>query len=216
LGTDEIAEQLGSRVLYVPWGAESITTAAELALQLHNERHTRGLVVVDRLTVVPDELQRWPHRTLKTRTPIAADDVLAVIRPSYDLLAQIRVPANGFAVVAEDPADPLSGWAHFAAALNVETRQVLAADVDEITQDTLDELVDSGYKGWTDERSRARAREMAMNLRRLGLSNTQILGYVLSGPTSGRYKRLTPFTGAHLTRLRSLLSQAATDASATQ
>jgi len=209
----EIAALLGSRVLYVPWSVESVTTAAGLALELCDKTHARGLVVVDQMTVIPDELRAWPHRTLRTRTVITADDVLAIIRPSYDLFAQVRVPENGFAVVAEDPSDPLSGWAEFTGARNMVTDEILTADVDDPTQDALDELVDSGYKGWTDERSIARARNAAGELRALGLSKTQVLGYLLSGPTSGRYDRLTPFTARDLSRFRTLLSWALMDVS---
>ncbi len=84
----------------------------------------------------------------------------------------------------------------------MSTGDVLSIEVDEATQDALDELVDSGYKGWTDERSHARARVAAGLLRSNGLSTTQILGYILSG----RYARLTPFAGRHVTTLRTLLS----------
>lgn len=206
VGTDEIAALLGSRVLYVPWSAESVTIAAELALELRDETQTRGLVVVDQMTVIPDELRAWPHRTLKTWKAIAADDVVAVIRPSYDLLIQIRLPNKGLAVVSEDPNDPLGGWARFAGARNMVTGEVLTADVDDLAQDALDELVNSGYKGWTDERSKTRARNAAEGLRALGLSTTQILGYIISGPTSGRYGRLTAFTVHDLMRLRTVLT----------
>lgn len=202
MGTDELAGRLGSRVLYVPWGAESVTCAAELALELRDETHGRGLVIVDQLTVVPDELAAWPHRTLRTRTPVDGADVAAIIRPSYDLLADVRLPANGFAVVAEDPSDPLRGWAQFIGARDMSTGDVLSVDVDDPTQDALDELVDSGYKGWTDERSKRRARYAAEALRALGLSTAQILGYILSG----RYSRRLPFAGSHVTTLRTLLA----------
>lgn len=202
MGTDELAGRLGSRVLFVPWGAESVTCAAELALELRDETHARGLVVVDQLTVVPDELAAWPHRTLRTRTPVDGADVVAIIRPSYDLLADVRLPANGFAIVAEDPSDPLRGWAQFVGARDVSTGDVLSLDVDDATQDAFDELVDSGYKGWTDDRSHTRARVAAGLLRSHGLTTAQILGYILSG----RYARLTPFAGRHVTRLRTLLS----------
>lgn len=202
MGTDELATQLGSRVLYVPWGAESVTCAAELALELRDETHARGLVIVDQLTVVPDELAAWPHRTLRSRTPVDGADVAAIIRPSYDLLADVRLPANGFAVVAEDPSDPLRGWAQFIGARDMSTGDVLSVDVDDPTQDALDELVDSGYKGWTDERSKTRARAATGSLRSHGLSTSQILGYIISG----RYARLTPFAGRHVTTLRTLLA----------
>lgn len=202
MGTDELAEQLGSRVLYVPWGAESVTCAAELALELRDKTHGRGLVIVDQLTVVPDELAVWPHRTLRTRTPVDASDVAAIIRPSYDLLADVRLPANGFAVVAEDPSDPLRGWAQFIGARDVSTGDVLSLDVDDATQDALDDLVLTGSKGWTDERSKRRARDAAEALRALGLSTGQILGYILSG----RYDRLRPFAGRHVMTLRTLIA----------
>jgi hypothetical protein len=185
--------------------AESVTAAAELALELRDETHTRGLVVADQMTVIPDELRSWPHRTLKTRTAIAHDDVVAVIRPSYDLLIQVRMPENGFVVVAEDPSDPLGGWAGFIGARNMVTGEVLTGDVDEAVQEALDELIDSGYKGWTDERSKVHARNAGETLRALGLSRTQILGYVLSRPMTRQYDRLTPFTARDLVRLRTLL-----------
>jgi len=202
MGTDELAGRLGSRVLFVPWGAESVTCAAELALELRDETHARGLVAVDQLTVVPDELAAWPHRTLRSQTPIDSADVVAIIRPSYDLLADVRRPANGFAIVAEDPSDPLRGWAQFVEARDMSTGAVLSIDVDDATQDALDELVRSGYNGWTDERARREARDAAEALRAHGLSTAQILGYILSG----RYQRLRPFNGKHVTRLRTLLS----------
>lgn len=86
MGTDELAGQPGSRMLFMPWGAESVTCAAALALDLRDETHARGLVVVDHLTVVPDELAAWPHRTLRTRTPVAGvdvnADVVVIIGPS--------------------------------------------------------------------------------------------------------------------------------------
>lgn len=167
MGTDELAGQLGSRVLFVPWGAESVTCAAELAL-------------------VPDELAAWPPRTLRSRTPVDGADVVAIIRPSYDLLADVRLPANGFAIVAEDPSDPLRGWAQFVGARDMSTGDVLSLDVDDATQDALNELVDSGYKGWTDDRSHTRARAAAGLLRSHGLTTSQIFGHILSG----RYARL--------------------------
>lgn len=206
MGTEEIAEQLGPRVLYVPWSAESVTTAAELALELRNETHARGLVVVDQMTVIPDELLAWPHRTLKTRTVIDVADVVALIRPSYELLAQVRMPASGFAVVAEDPSDRLSGWARFAGARNMVTGEVLTPNLDESTQDAFDALIGSGYKGWTDDRSQMKARDAISTLRALGVPSTQILGYVLSGATSGRNRGQAPFAGRHVLRLRKLLS----------
>lgn len=205
LGTEEIVEHL-ARVLYVPWSAESVTTAAELALGLRNETHARGLVVVDQMTVIPDELLAWPHRTLKTRTAIDTADIVAVIRPSYELLAQVREPSNGFVVVAEDPSDRLDGWARFAGARNMATGEVLTADLDDAAQDAFDDLVGSGYKGWTDDRSTGNAREAIAALRALGVSSTQILGYVLSGATSGRNHGQAPFAGRHIVRLRTLLS----------
>ncbi|MDP4331977.1 hypothetical protein Q7F20_01190 [Curtobacterium sp. A7_M15] len=186
----------------MPWGAESVTCAAELALELRDETHARGLVVVDQLTVVPNELAAWKTRTLLSPTPVDGADVVAIIRPGYDLLAGVRLPANGFAIVAEDPSDPLRGWAQFVGARDMSTGDVLSVDVEDATQDALDELVDSGYKGWTDDRSHTRARVAAGLLRSHGLTTTQILGYILSG----RYARLTPFAGRHVTRLRTLLS----------
>ncbi|MBB1198624.1 hypothetical protein [Curtobacterium flaccumfaciens] len=206
MGTEEIVEQLGARVLYVPWNAESVTTAAELALELRNETHARGVVVVDQMTVIPDELLAWPHHTLKTRTVIDAADVVAVIRPSYELLAQVRLPASGFAVVAEDPSDRLSGWAQFAGARNMVTGEVMTADLDKATQDAFDALIGSGYKGWTDDRSQRKARDAISTLRALGMSSTQILGYVLSGATSGRNRGQAPFAARQVLRLRRLLS----------
>lgn len=202
MGNDELADQLGSRVLFVPWGPESVTCAAELALELRDETHGRGLVVVDQMTVIPDELAAWPHRTLRTRTAVEDGDVVAIIRPSYDLLAEVRRPAKGFTIVAEDPSDPLRGWAQFVGARDMNTGEVLTIDVDEPTQDALTELADSGYKGWTDDRSQRRARDAADVLRAHGLSTAQIIGYVLSGPSD----RLTPFAGRHVTKLRTLLS----------
>ncbi len=110
MGTGELAGQLGSRVLYVPWGAEeSVTCAAELAFgapRRDARPGPRDRRPVDRR---PDELAAWPTRTLRSRTPVDGADVAAIIRPSYDLLADVRLPANGFAVVAEDPSDPLHG-----------------------------------------------------------------------------------------------------------
>jgi hypothetical protein len=200
--TDELAARLGSRVLFVPWGAESVTCAAELALELRDETHGRGLVIVDQLTVVPDELTAWPHRTLRSRTPVDGADVVAIIRPSYDLLADVRLPAHGFAIVAEDPSDPLRGWAQFVGARDMSTGEVLDIELDEWTQAAFDELVDSGYKGWTDQRSKDRARNAIESLRGLDVPSSYVLGYILSG----RYSRLTPFAGRHVTTLRKLLA----------
>jgi hypothetical protein len=193
-------------VLFVPWSTEGVTMAAELALELRDETHGSGLVVVDQMTVIPDELTSWPHRTLRSRTAIGSSDVVAVMQPSYDLLVQVRVPADGFLVVAEDPSDPLSGWAAFAGARNMVTGEVLTVDVDEDTQEAFDALIESGYKGWNDDRSKGCAREAIQVLRALGMSSMQILGYVLSGPTSGRYDRIQPFAARHITRFRTLLT----------
>jgi len=203
---EQLVKQLGTRVLYVPWSTDSVTTAAELALELRSETRAWGLVVADQMSVRPDELLAWKHRTLKTRTEIDAADIVAAIRPSYDLLAEVRLPANGFAVVAEDPSDRLGGWARFAGARNMVTGEVLTADLDDATQDAFDALVNSGYKGWTDDRSKEKARDAISTLRRGGMSSAQILGYVLSGATSGRNLGQAPYAGRHVLRLRTLLS----------
>jgi hypothetical protein len=98
MGSDELAAQLRSRVLFVPWSAESVTTAAELAQELRNETGARGVVVVDQLTGKPEELTAWPHRTLRSRsTRVEPTDVAAVILPSYEALIEVRLPVDGFA-----------------------------------------------------------------------------------------------------------------------
>jgi hypothetical protein len=207
MGTDELADQLGSRVLFVPWSAESVTTAAELAQELRNGTGARGVVVVDQLTGKPDELAAWPHRTLRSRsTRVEPTDVAAVILPSYETLIEVRLPVDGFAVIAEYESDPLSGWAQFVGATNVDTQETMTITVDDATQAALDELVDAGYKGWLEDRGQRRARVAAAELRSLGLTTTQILGYVMSGPTAGTYSRLHRFTGTNITTLRKLLS----------
>ena len=207
MGSDELAAQLGSRVLFVPWSAESVTTAAELAQELRNETGTRGVVVVDQLTVKPDELAAWPHRTLRSlSTRVEPTDVAAVILPSYELLVGVRLPVDGFAVIAEYEGDPLSGWAQFVGATNVDTQEMMTIAIDDAMQDALDELVDAGYKGWLDDRGQRRVHAAAAELRSLGLTTTQILGYVMSGPTAGTYSRLHRFSGTNITTLRTLLS----------
>jgi hypothetical protein len=207
MGTDELAEQLGSRWLFLPSSAESVTTAADLARELRNETGARGVVVVDQLAGKPEALAPWPHRTLRSRaTRVESTDVAAIILPSYELLIGVRLPVDGFAVVAEYDGDPLSGWAQFVEATNVDTQETMTITIDDATQDALDELVDAGYKGWLDERGQRRAREAAASLRGFGLTTSQILGYVMSGPTAGRYSRLHRFNGDDITRLRTLLA----------
>jgi hypothetical protein len=207
MGSDELADQLGSRVLFVPWSAESVTTAAELAQELRNETGTRGMVVVDQLTGKPEELTAWPHRTLRSlSTRVEPTDVAAVILPSYELLVGVRLPVDGFAVIAEYEGDPLSGWAEFVGATNVNTQETMTITVDDAIQAALDELVDAGYKGWLEDRGQRRARAAAAELRSLGLTTAQILGYVISGPTAGTYSRLHRFSATNITTLRTLLS----------
>ncbi|TPG03968.1 hypothetical protein [Curtobacterium flaccumfaciens] len=177
---EELAELLGSRVLYVPWGAESVSVAAELALELHSETGSSGRVLAETTTVIPEELLAWPQRTTVTRTAADATDVVAVIRPSYQLLEHLTLPTEGFAVVAEGPRTRLNEWAQFAGARNMVTGETLTARLTDTTQDAFDKLVASGSNGSTAKHSKTAANDAVSRLYALGVSRTQILGYLMN------------------------------------
>lgn len=195
-------------VFFVPWSTASVDQAAETAIRLRRERGLEGMVVANEKALVPGPLSGWPHRTLRTRTPIPPRSVLAVVRPSYELLAGLRVPSDCVVVVAEDAGEPLHGWAQFVGALDVTTGAVLGFDVSDEVEEGFVRLFDTTHGGLLDERSVRRAREAVAQLHLLGLSGAQIIGYPLSGrrPAGARgYHGQRPFNTRAIRRLRTLL-----------
>lgn len=195
-------------LLFVPWSASSIDQAADTAIRLRLDRDLGGLVVANEKALVPTALAQWPHRTLRTRTPVPAGTVVAVVRPSYELLAGLHVPEDCVVVVAEDPDEPLHGWAQFVGARHVDTGEVLGFDVSAAVEEGFVRLFDTSHGGLLDERSMRRAREAVAHLQTLGLSGAQIIGYPLSGrrPAGARgYHGQAPFNTRAIRKLRTLL-----------
>jgi len=195
-------------VLFVPWGPSSVDLAARTAIGLRQDRDLGGLVVANEKALVPDLLASWPHRTLRTRTAIPDRTAVAVVRPSYELLAGVRVGADSVVVVAEDPDEPLCGWAQFVGALDLHSGEVQGLDVGDAVEEGFVRLLDTTRGGLPDERSVRRAREAVEHLRSLGLPSAQVIGYLLSGrrpPGVRGYHGDAPFNARAIRRLRALL-----------
>ncbi len=196
-------------LLYVPWSTSSVDHAAETAIRLRLDRGLGGIVVANAKALVPAPLTTWTHRTLRTRTPVPAGSVVAVVRPSYELLAGLLVPDDCVVVVAEDPSEPLHGWAQFAGARDVATGDVLGIEIDDAVEEGFVRLFATSRDGLPDERSVRRARADVAHLQSLGLSGAHVIGYLLSGrrPSGARgYHGQAPFNTRAIRTLRTLLS----------
>jgi hypothetical protein len=168
---------------YLPWTegehnldegivfGKALATATKLPLE----------VGMPQLNSIPEELARLPRFTERSRSAIRIPRVVLLLHPTYKLMSHGRSGDGSHTVVVEFATEKLHGWAAFAGAFNIKSKETMSPQLSAAALELYERIEFNGNNGWADTPGKRDAIRDLRELKAMGELNVDLLrGYMLT------------------------------------
>ena len=152
------------------------------------------------LNQIPKNLVKGHHFTERSRGTLRSPRVVLLLHPTFKLMSHPLPGEMSHVIVVEFPNSRLNGWAAFAGALNLTSKEYMSAEVSDEALALYKRIEWNGNNGWADEWGKRDAIRDLDELKRMGELDIGLLrGYMLSKKSHIAIDRLIKLA-VHLTQ----------------
>jgi hypothetical protein len=167
---------------YLPWtdGVNNLEEGIQFGKELARKSRLPLEIGIPLLNQIPEMLAKLPHFTERSRSSLRVPRVVLLLHPTFKLLAHGRASGGGYTVVVEFPTSTLHGWAAFAGAINLKTKERMAPVLSDEALALYKRIEWNGNNAWADDHGKRTAKQDLGKLSSMGELDVDLLrGYML-------------------------------------